>query len=118
MTALLADPRPAHPADLAAFCLDAAKLNADELEAMRYLIAAPVAYRCAATRPYQVASALHRLELAALEYVASRGGPLADRLFNATVALDRACHALAVAMDDTGMVSMPVKCPRCLGDAP
>lgn len=38
-TAFRAVDRAADPRDLAAFCLDAAQLNADELEAMRYLIA-------------------------------------------------------------------------------
>jgi len=37
--AFKADSRPADPRDLAAFCLDASRLNADELEAMRYLMA-------------------------------------------------------------------------------
>ena len=56
---------------------------------------------------YQRESARNRLERAAVQYVAARSGPTADVLFLATVELDRACHAMCVALSDTGLVCMP-----------
>ena len=66
----------------------------------------------------RVTGARHRLERAALSYVAARGQVSVERLLLATVELDRASHALAVTLDDAGIVVMPVKCPRCLTEAP